>query len=350
MDKAVTSVLERAVANKVFPGAVVGVYRESTQKVIPFGTLDYSDPVTKDTIYDVASITKAIPTSSLALSLVDSGQLSLENTITEYIPEFRHSMVTIWHLLTQTLALEKDGKPLQLSVYKNHTPDEILEIIYHAGISSNPGSTYAYSNASSILLGIVVEKITGQSLTQLAQDTFFKPLGMTHTSFHPDNKESLAPSEVNEWRGREIRGEVHDESAYTLSQKMSVGSAGLFSTASDLLIFLQMLLQKGVYHEKKYFSERLINDMMTNQLKTGNQSTGLGWELDQPQYMGIHSHPHMIGKTGFTGCCVVVDIPRERAFVLLCNFTYPHRKSSRESINDVRRQLADIVFASKTDL
>ena len=109
MDKAVTSVLERAVANKVFPGAVVGVYRESTQKVIPFGTLDYSDPVTKDTIYDVASITKAIPTSSLALSLVDSGQLSLENTITEYIPEFRHSMVTIWHLLTQTLALEKDG-------------------------------------------------------------------------------------------------------------------------------------------------------------------------------------------------------------------------------------------------
>jgi CubicO group peptidase (beta-lactamase class C family) len=141
-----------------------------------------------------------------------------------------------------------------------------------------------------------------------------------------------------------VVGEVHDESAWVLQKVMIPGSAGLFSTVPDLLIFLQMLLNQGVHGNQRYFSESIIKAMGTNQLGIAGASAGLGWEYDQGRYMGRYSS-EVFGKTGFTGCVVMINIKRGRAFSLLSNFTYPHRKASVEPMQALRRDLADMVFA-----
>lgn len=348
MDEKIRQALESAIAQKQFPGAVVGYIREGIQTVIPVGAQTFeqnSAGITAETIYDIASLTKVIPTSSLALSLIDTKRLSLTDSVRTYLTEFVHPEVTIWHLLTQTVSFVTPHGPLQLSALKDLPAEELLQRILQADLVVPPGTTYAYNNATSILLGLVITVVTGQPLDTAAEDTFFRPLAMAKTSFHPKDKAAVAPTEVDAWRGRTIQGEVHDESAYTLQRKWIVGSAGLFSAVPDLLRFSQMLLNKGEYEGKRYFSEAIITDMMTNQLAAIETYAGLGWELNQPRIMGKYSHDQMIGKTGFTGCVIMLDIPKERALVFLSNYTYPHRKATYEPLNALRRTLANIVFA-----
>jgi CubicO group peptidase (beta-lactamase class C family) len=345
MEKTIERKLQLVISEGVFPGAVIGVIDNGVNTTIPVGTIDGTTEVTKDTLYDVASITKAIPTSSLALYFLDKGELSLSDSLTTFVPQFQHPEVTIFHLLTQTLLLGHDKSPLILSSLKDKTPEEILSIIYSAELLSKPGVRYSYSNVTSILLGMVIEKISGESLEKAASRVFFTSLGMTNTSFHPSDKERIAPSEIDAWRGK-VRGVVHDESAFALRKLGAVGSAGLFSTAPDLLVFVTMLLQRGVYKKKRYFTEGVIKQMYTNQLESRGSYSGLGWELYQPQYMGKFVHSGMFGKTGFTGCVVVIDPTREKAMVFLSNYTYPKRKENAKMINQVRREVADIVFES----
>lgn len=235
-----------AIREEVFPGCVVGFVRKSGERlVLPIGHFTYEQgtkKVEKDSIFDVASITKSIPTSCLALKLIDEGKLKVDDKLIEFVPEFRNSdkeLVYIKHLLTQTLNFQSLNNHFRLSNYKDKSPDEILEAIFTAEFGSKPGARFAYTNATSILLGLVVERISRKKLDEFGQEAFFKPLKMMRTSFHPEqfDKEEIVPTEFDEWRGRLAQGEVHDESAYTLMEKQVVGSAGLFSTAPDLLNF-----------------------------------------------------------------------------------------------------------------
>jgi CubicO group peptidase (beta-lactamase class C family) len=139
-----------------------------------------------------------------------------------------------------------------------------------------------------------------------------------------------------------IQGEVHDESAWALP--WAVGSAGLFSTVPDLLTFLSMLLNGGTWKGVRFFSEGTIQSMSTNQIARLGSCTGLGWELNQPHYMGEHCSDHSIGKTGFTGCMCLCDLGQGTGIVLLSNCTYPRRKPDKELINSVRRDIADIIL------
>jgi CubicO group peptidase (beta-lactamase class C family) len=195
-------------------------------------------------------------------------------------------------------------------------------------------------------LGLVVERICGDALDRLAKKYFFKPLQMKQTSFDPKvfNKDDIVPTEIDPWRGRMIQGEVHDESAYKLQMKYRVGSAGLFSTASDLLNFFEMLLNFGSLDGHQYFREEVVRTMYENQLEDIGESAGLGWELGKKKYMGQYSDEKTFGKTGFTGCVCVCDIPRGAAWVILSNYSFPKRKKSMEPINQVRRDIADIVL------
>lgn len=317
----------------------------------PFGrfTFDEASPaVTERTIFDVASLTKAIPASSLALWLIDHGKLRLDDSLATYIPEFTgryRDGVTIKHLLTQTLEYT-----FRLSTLKDRSADDILNIIFTSGLKNEPGTTFCYTNATSILLGIVIERIMNEPLNALADRLFFAPLGMTRTRFHPletFSKNEIVPTEIQEWRGGLVQGEVHDESAYVLQHKMIPGSAGLFSTAPDLLNFLEMLLHNGTIHSKQYLSKKIVSQIYANQLLDIGVSAGLGWELHQPQFMGSRSTPMAFGKTGFTGCMCIVDIPGEVACVMLANCTYPTRKPDASLINAIRRDIADAIFARK---
>lgn len=341
--------IEQALKERLFPCCVVGVVRKNGDRfVIPSGKFTFDKSAKKvgeNSIFDVASITKSVPTSSLALKLIDEGKLKTDDKLIKFVPEFCSAFrekVLIKHLLTQTLDY---GFPL--SIYKDKSPDEILDVIFTTDFQSIPGTKFFYSNATSILLGILVERIFGESLDRLGEKYFFGPLQMNHTTFKPlekFEKEEIVPTGIQEWRGGLIQGKVHYSISYVLNQKMVVGAAGVFSTAPDLLNFLEMLLNIGILNGRKYFSPEIIEQMQTNQLSNIGQCTGLGWELNQSRYMGKYSRIKTFGKSGFTGCVCICDIERGVGIVILSNYSFPVEKSDSAPINKFRSDVADIVF------
>ena len=351
MDRLITERITKAIKEKVFPGGVVGVVRKSGNKIIlPFGYFTYnnSNAVKEDTIYDVASITKAIPTASSLLVLIDQGKIKLEDKIVDYIPEFNNhnnkKEVLVKHLLTYTLDLDVPST----SSLKDKSPDEIIEVIIKAPLKNAPGSRFLYTNSTTIFIGLLVERISGKQLDVFADEYFFRPLVMNRTTFHPERfkKEEIAPTEIDDWRGRLIQGEVHDEVTYTLQQKYILGIAGLFSTTPDLLNFLEMLLNNGTMGSRRYFSPEIVKQMYTNQISDIGENTGLGWGLNQPRFAGRYCTQHTFDKTGFTGCIVICDPIKEVGLVLLSNHIYPKRPANPDAINEVRRDIADIIFSN----
>jgi len=338
--------LQAAIDAYVFPGCVAGVYFRNRSHVIALGRLTYdsdSPPVTEETIYDVASITKAIPVSSLALKLLNDRFISASDQLVRYLPQFNGSYrekILVQHLLTQTLSFK-----FRLSDCKDMQSDGIMQKILTADFGYPPGACFSYANATSILLGLMLERCIGKSLDQAAAEYFFEPLAMKRTSFNVSKFDSniIAPTEIDSWRGKLIQGEVHDESAWALRPK-AVGSAGLFSTVPDLLIFIQMLIEEGTYTGKRFFNPETINQMCTNQLSGKDLWTGLGWELNHKSFMGKFCSESAFGKTGFTGCSVVIDPLKKAGIVLLSNHTYPRRRSNRDTINEIRCKLADNVW------
>ncbi len=322
--------VEEAIAEKVFPGCVVGVVKGSGERdVIPFGHLTYeanAPEVCEDTIYDLASITKSIPTASLVLNFLNKGTFNLSDPVKKYIPELHNDYgATIEDLLTYMV------HGVQMSALADKTPEDISNYIFAGGFNGPPGKS-EYTNLPAFLLGMIVERVGGGSLDVLAREYFFDPLGMKDT-FFPNvrlRKSNIAPTEIVD--GEEILGIVHDESARVFARAgRAVGHAGLFSTAPDLLNFLESLLR--------------INDRFTKSIIDGARR-GLGWQINQPGFMGTHAGPCTLGKTGFTGTSVVVDIERGIGFVILSNRTYPKRPVDAIAINEFRADIANIFFSN----
>ncbi len=344
--------LNRAVTEGVTPGGVVGMIRkDGTRHVIPFGRLTYdtdSPYVTEDTIYDVASLTKSFVTGSLALQLIDEGKLRTSDKIIDHLPEYQRSdreQACIKHLLTYSL----DG--FSLAALREFSPEEIRKRILMHEVRRAPGTAFNYSNIPAYLMGLVIERMCKSTLDMLADEHFFVPLEMTRTTFFPEtfSQEKISPTEID-FRGV-VQGVVHDESAWVFKTKAHevVGHAGLFSTAPDLLKFLEIFLHGGEYRGKQYFSKDMITHMTTNQLSDIGECTGLGWELNQSRFMGRTVGEHTFGKTGFTGTLAVCDIARGVACALLTNRTYPHRPPDSSAINALRADVSDSVFGMYTD-
>lgn len=335
---------EQSISKHVFPGCVIGIVRSDGKgEIWPFGHLTYetgAPDVETNTIYDVASITKSIPTASLALTLIAEGKLSLGGLVREYLPELQND-----HNATIEDLLRYRVHGPRMAHLKYQTIEEIRTHIFERGFDGPPGES-SYTNLPAFLLGLVVEKVGGTILPALADRYFFEPLGMTDTTFllaapYPpivygreglgDIKnisvlENVAPTEVVD--GEEIRGIVHDESARVFArERRAVGHAGLFSTVPDLL----------------KFAEALLNGTL-NVVAEGAEQ-GLGWPLDEPWRVGRYGRK-MFSKTGFTGTLIVVDRERGTAFVILSNRTYPKRPPDNAAINQFRADVADIVFGN----
>ncbi|MFC1483372.1 serine hydrolase domain-containing protein [Candidatus Margulisiibacteriota bacterium] len=353
MKDKIDQIIQQAIKDQIFPGACVGIVTKAGERfTLPFGTFfgEGSQDITEDSIFDVASITKSVVTSSLALKLLDEGKLHISDKVADYVPELSNSYkneITVFHLLTHTLDFG-----FRLSSLKDKEPDAILKALYSSELKAPPGTTFFYSNATSILLGIVVSRVFEShtlkgDIAFQADRLFFTPLEMTRTCFNPldrFSKDEIVPTEIDTWRDETIQGVVHDESAFTLQKEMYVGSAGLFSTVPDLLHFVEMLLHEGEFHGTRYFSTDIIKQIHTNQITSLGLYAGLGWELAQARYMGDYASRHCFGKTGFTGCVMMIDPMREKGLVFLSNYTFPKRKQSADIINEVRRGIADIIF------
>lgn len=315
-------------AARVFPGCAVGVVaRGGDAQVVAVGTHTYdvnARTVNTATLYDLASITKSIPTASLALVLCDEGNLSLDEKAKTHIPELQNDFdATIRDLMTYTVSGER------LSELKDLSADKILARVFEHGFDAPPGAP-SYTNLPALLLGIALERRMNTTLDILARRYFFDPLKMHDTAFYAGAAFArAAPTELEDWRGM-VSGVTHDESAYTLAKAGRIsGHAGLFSTMNDILIFLRTLIEE--------------EDARTRAVVQGAEQ-GLGWQIGQPSWMGSLASPTAFGKTGFTGTSVVVDRERGIAFAILSNRTYPKRPATYDDISAFRAEIADIVL------
>jgi len=350
MEDEVLSVLSRAIKSKITPGGVVGWISGDTKQIVASGRLTYEEEsaeVTRDTVYDIASVTKAIPLSSLAHIALQEEKLQLDSKASEIIEELQgkhHELIEVKHLLNYTAVWDF---PKGLSRYADDGVDAIKDAIFNTPLQAKPGSIYQYTNAPAVVLGMILEKVYDQKLDALAKEKLFMPLGMDSTSFDASEYESslVAPTEIDS-SGATIHKSVHDETARSLGTANIIsGNAGVFSNAADLLKFCSMVLNGGAVEDGSViFEPATIETFQQNALDIEGESAALGWELNQPRFMGKNSHSRMFGKTGFTGCVVLIDITKQRAMVLLSNAQYPKRHTVRESVNSLRRELADIIF------
>ncbi len=348
LDERVAELCRGAIEARTFPGCVVGYIRGGRTAVLPFGRLTYDagDPVvTERTVYDLASITKSLPTSSVILMLVEDGRISLDQRVADFIPELNNEyreQILVRHLLTFTGSFDIGGR---LAEAARENPSRLLDLVFTAPPPAPPGARYLYTNAPSLLLGVIAERVCGQSLERIAHDRLFGPLGMERTTFRPAFPEAeIAPTEAGP-QG-EVRGKVHDPAARALITHGQIpGHAGLFSTAGDLLRFAQMLLDGGELGGRRYFGREMIAAMHTNQIPGLTPPVGLGWVVGRPEMMGSQASVETFGKTGFTGTMMLMDPSKNMALVALSNRTYP--KPSEKQANQLfMSSLADIVFAA----
>jgi len=349
--EAIDRVVGRGITAGGYPGAAVVVGRKGAvvwQR--SFGRLSWeatSAHVEADrTIYDLASLSKVIGTTTALMVLYDEGRVSLDAPVVRYLSAFSggwKDSVTVRQLLEH-----RSGLPAGRDLWRiAHTPDEARAAVLQTALVCRPGDCYIYSDLGADVLGMIVESITGESLDRFLDERVFQPLGMNDTFYRPSEtvKDRVAPTEVNPPRGYPLQGEVHDENAYALGGV--AGHAGLFSTAADLSIFAQMMLNDGTYN-----GVRIIADS-TVQLFTHRAAgtRALGWDTcDGDGGCGRFLGERAYGHTGFTGTSIWIDPDRQMFVILLTNRVHAARaRQPARVIADVRADLADAAAAACTD-
>ena len=343
----------RSQVDSAFPGGVVAVgLRDSVVLLAAVGHYGANDPrpVTPETIYDLASLTKVIALTTECILLVDQGKLDLDAPVQRYLPEFRGPMkdqVTIRHLLTHSAGLAAD-LPLFDST---RTREAALRMVDTSPLLAPPGTRFVYSDLSAIVLMQVVEHITGRPFDQVLADDVFGPLGMTATRFVPPQSwyDRIAPTEVDTFfRHRLLIGEVHDESAARLGGVS--GNAGLFSNAPDLARFAEWLLDARAGRPGPLRADSgLVHRFTTKQDIPPGSSRALGWDTpSELSSAGTKMGPNAFGHTGFTGTSIWFDPDRNVFIILLTNRVNPTRANIK--ILQVRRRVADLVNDALTPL
>ncbi|HXC48280.1 MAG TPA: serine hydrolase, partial [Candidatus Sulfotelmatobacter sp.] len=345
-------VIEKAIGDKAFPGATLAVGYRGKLSVHAFGKQKYdakSPAINVDTMYDIASLTKVVVTTTLVEKLVEGdfpSPLNLDAPIERYLPEWlkgpqpewRHK-VTVRHLMTHTSGLPPFKEYWRTSTSKQET----LSRIFAEPLEYEPGTKVVYSDLGIILMAEIIQRLTGKPLDVLANDNIFGPLGMKHSMYNPPKAiwPEIAPTEFDsQLRHRMLQGEVHDENAFAIGGVS--GHAGVFSTAGDLAAFCQMLLNGGVYAHQRILKRTTIAEFTAPQALAQNTRT-LGWVV--PTEGGSSGHyfsSHSYGHTGFTGTTIWIDPDRQLFVVLLTNRVHPTRENHK--IAEVRPAVHDAVM------
>ncbi|MDI6698188.1 MAG: serine hydrolase domain-containing protein [Candidatus Saccharicenans sp.] len=351
-------VMARALEDHDFPGAVLLVTRQG--KVVWRKAYGLSQlvpepaPMKPDLIFDLASLTKPIATATSIMILVEQGRIRLWDRVKNFIPEFGPYLeekgipgeeVRLFHLLTHTSGLPPYTEPKEVAAkYGKPCPTELL-VRHIAGLrkESRPGEKFVYSCLNYITLAQVVKIVAGQDLAEFSRQNIFKPLGMDSTFFNPPEevRGRCVPTEVIE--GRPLRGVVHDPLA-RLQGGIS-GNAGLFSTADDLAIFAQMMLNRGEFRGVRILSPLAVERMteVFPRLKTAGR--GFGWDLDSDyatvrgDLFGWSSYGH----SGYTGTSIWIDPETATAIIFLTNRVHP---DDRGEIISLRSRVANVVAAA----
>ncbi len=345
--------LEARVADGAFPGAVLVVgHQGAVAYVTAVGRYGDEDlrPVTDTTVYDLASLTKVIGLTTATMLLVSEGSLELDRPVIDYLPEFDgpgRDKVLVRHLLTHT-----SGLPAWVPLYEeSDTPAAAIERVLTAPLEAVPGEQYVYSDLGAITLTQIVERQARVPLDEFLKQRVFEPLSMSRTRYRPPRNwvSFIAPTERDPWRGRLVRGEVHDENTYHLGGVS--GHAGLFSTGWDLSRFALWMLD--AWHGRLpedglvYLPHDIVRLFTRRQPGPEGSTRALGW--DTPSDSGRSSAGTLLsresfGHTGFTGTSIWIEPERELFVILLTNRVHPSREN--RAILDVRPAVADLVVAA----
>ena len=360
--KRAAAVVREAVERRDVPGAVLLVLRKGKTVVREaFGDSQWvpeRKPMTADMIFDLASLTKPIATATAVMILAEQGRLSLYEKVNTYIPEFSPYAddkgkpgedIRLWHLLTHTSGLPPYTDAAEVEkLYGKPCPVESL--IIHIGLlpKTDPaGSKFTYSCLNYITLAGIVKKITRMTIAEFAAQAIFKPLGMTHTFYNPPAEflKLCVPTLVID--GKPLIGIVHDPLARV--QGGISGNAGLFSTADDLAVFAEMLLNKGEYNGVRILSPLTVERMTSIYPKAPAFGRGLGWDLASPyaSVAGDLFGPASYGHSGYTGTSIWIDPETQTAVILLTNWVHPDDKS-KGPIIALRGRVANAVAAAIT--
>jgi len=344
-------VVEAGIKDKAYPGGTVAIGYRGKVSLHAFGKQTYdakSPTIATNTMYDLASLTKVVATTTLVAKLAEGDfpvSIDLDAKVERYLPEWVsgpqpewHHRVTVRHLLTHTSGLP----PFKEYWRTSRSKQETLDKIFAEPLEYEPGTKEVYSDLGIILTAEIIERLTGKPLDVLARDFIFAPLGMSNSMYKPPKKiwPTIAPTEMdNQYRHRQIQGEVHDENAASIGGVS--GHAGVFSTAPDLAAFCQMMLNGGVYAHQRIVRRATIEEFTTpQQLSSGTRT--LGWAAPTPggssgQFFG----PHSFGHTGFTGTSIWIDPDKQLFVVFLTNRVYPTRENQKHI--KVRPALHDAV-------
>lgn len=348
MSAALDDAMRTAIRSGLIPGGVllVGhhgriVHRKAygDRAVVPA-----REPMTLDTIFDIASLTKVTATTPSVMKLFEQGKIRLTDPVTAYLPEFQggHSEITVRDLMTHFSGLRPD---LDLDPVWSGYDTGIRRALTDKP-AGPPGVRFVYSDINFVLLGDIVRRLSGKPLDEFAREQIFQPLGMRETTFRPSLslRARIAPTEVDAKTGIPLRGVVHDPTSRFMGGV--AGHAGLFSTADDLAKYCEMLLARGESGGVRMFSPLTVERFSTpNSPPDQAVLRGLGWDIDSP-YSASRGELFPLGSyghTGFTGTSLWLD-PASHTFVIL--LTNSVHLAPGRNINSIRAKVAAIVAAS----
>lgn len=376
----IDSLAKDAIKKYATPGMQLAIVRDGdivAEKTYGFYTYDSLRPVTKETVYDIASVTKVIGTLPAVALLIDRGEIHLDDSISQHLPAFvgsNKSAVTIRQLLGHNAGLRSyvpfwsmmmDGDRLDAFYYK--TPEDEAKDIRTYGLEPHPSmvdslksfivksqliknpETYNYSDLGFMILHLLVEEVSGKPFDQFLQEEFYVPMGLVNTTFNPIRSgispKDIAPTEYdNRYRNYQVWGEVHDRNALVFGGV--AGHAGLFSTATDLAKMMTMYMNEGYYGGRQYLSKETLDLFNMRYFKENRR--GLGWDKKDGKKDAASSlaSDESFGHTGFTGTMVWADPRQNLIYVFLANRIYPDANNWRLSELNTRTLIHDVIYQS----
>jgi len=345
------NLLTEALQDSAWPGGVLLAVKDGKiffHEAFGHHTIEGKHQTRLDDIFDLASITKVIGTTSVVMKLVEEGKLDLDENVSNYLPTFRgittdKSSVTIRHLITHTSGLP----PFKHYFKMRNGIDARIDSVLRTELEYTTGEKTIYSDVGLITLGKVVEKIVGESMDDYLNKTVFGQLKMASTMYNPSEEllYRVVPTEYSIEEGKYVHGHVHDENANSIGGV--AGHAGLFSTAHDLAVFSQMMLNKGIYNGTRIFDEETIELFTKRANVVEGSSRCLGWDSPSGKASGgVYLSSESFGHTGFTGTSLWID-PEDNIFViLLTNAVHPKRETKSPHYYDWRQRIHSAVYES----
>jgi beta-glucosidase-like glycosyl hydrolase len=351
IDRRIDSIVYKAMQQHAMPGCQIAVMHRGRLVVNrSYGHLTYDSlaaPVTSGTIYDLASLTKVCATTLAVMRLVDRGQVKLDDRLSRYLPYLKgtdKALITVKQALSHCAGLKAFDALWQVTAERDSIP------LLVAASRLNADNSYCYSDFGFILLADMVERVSGQLLDEYVEEHFYAPMGLTSTFFTPldEDVDSLliAPTEVDSIRGL-IRGTVHDPNAYAMDG--IAGHAGLFSTAEEVALIMQMLLNGGELDGRRYLKEKTVETFTRRHFERQGNRRALGFDkqLFTPSpnaQVCPEASQASFGHTGFTGTMVWADPEYDLVYVFLSNRVYPSATPNRLAQLNVRTDIQSLLY------